>query len=187
MNKRQRLQVQYLCFFSMFCLSACAGFYDVTTKSPPPQYNSPVKVESNFDISGRFSIKSEDRHKYGNFTWLKTNNYEELNFNTPLGQTVAKVVICNGVITLFTSSASYTGDDLEQVMQNNLGFVLPLAYLHYWVQGIALPDVKDTKPLAYGFRQLGWNVEYLNWYDRNHPRIIQLTRGTLTVKLVIDL
>lgn len=168
-------------------LSGCASLFGATPKnSEVPLYTRPVKVDNDFDISGRFSIKSDNTNKYGNFSWLKLSNTEDLEFNTPLGQTVAKITITNGVATLVADNRTYTSSDLDSMMQEKLGFVLPLSYLHYWVQGVALPDIADTKALPSGFSQLGWNVEYLKWKDVNHPQIIQLTHENLVIKLLID-
>lgn len=171
---------------SSVMLSACASFFNTPEPNIPPVYTRPIKINNDFDISGRFSIKSATNHRYGNFTWLKMNNVEELNFNTPLGQTVAKITINNGITTLRAEDRTYTGSDLDSMMYDKLGFTLPLAYLHYWVQGVALPNTPDTKPLSDGFTQLGWNVEYLKWQDANHPQIIQLTREDLVIKLLLD-
>lgn len=169
----------------VICLNACASFYTEETTNAPP-YLRPVKVDNDFDISGRFSIKNATHNKYGNFNWIKIDKNEELSFNTPLGQTVAKIVLNNGIATLTTEDRTYTSTDLDSMMQQKLGFILPLAYLHYWVQGVALPDVPDTSPLFDGFKQLGWNIEYLKWHDANHPQIIQLTKEQLVIKLLID-
>lgn len=175
--------------FTMFAmLTSCASFYNTTTiaSDKTPTYMRPVKVDNDFDISGRFSIKSDTSHRYGNFDWVRINSTEELSFNSPLGQTVAKITIINGVATLVTDERTYTSSDLESMMQEKLGFILPLAYLHYWIQGVALPNAPDTKPLPDGFTQLGWNIEYLKWLDANHPQVIQLTHERLIIKLSID-
>ena len=166
-------------------ISSCASFYIFNVKSTPA-YKRPVKIDNDFDISGRFSIKSLEANRYGNFGWIKNNDTEELSFNTPLGQTVAKVMIDNQKTILQTNDNVYTGDDLDQMMQDKLGFVIPLKYLHYWIQGVALPNTTITQELPSGFSQLGWNVQYLQWQDQNHPRIIQLDNGELVIKLLID-
>lgn len=170
----------------IFSLGACASFYDVKPVTPPVVYNKPTAIDTNFDITGRFFIKQPDKNSYGNFAWHKFNESEELNFNTPLGQTVAQITIESGVATLTTNNEKYSGDNLDQMMQEKMGFVLPMNYLHYWIQGVSLPNVPVTAELADGFVQLGWNVEYLQWLDKNHPQIVQCTKGDLVIKLFIE-
>ena len=180
--------ISKLLLFAVLMLSvgSCASFYDVKPVTPPVVYNKPTLIDQNFDITGRFFIKQPEKNSYGNFAWHKLNESEELNFNTPLGQTVAQIIIESGVATLTAKEETYTGDNLDQMMQEKMGFVLPMNYLHYWIQGVSLPNAPVTAELANGFVQLGWNVEYLQWLDKNHPQIVQCTKGDLVIKLFIE-
>lgn len=168
----------------LLCCS-CANFYDPTVTNPA-YYVEPLQKVDNFDISGRFAIKTSYKNNYGNFTWVKSAESEVLDLQTPLGSTVAQIIVVNGINTLVTKDNTYVGDKLNQVLLNKLGVVLPLQSLHYWITGIAIPDMPIEKKLAYGFRQLGWNVEYLAWQDTNHPRILQCTKDDLIIKLLIQ-
>lgn len=167
-------------------LTSCALFYN-SPDIVPPTYVKPIAIESGFNISGRFIIKTASKNNSGNFTWDKDAESEDLAFRTPLGQTVAKIMINeSGVATLFTQDDSYTGDDLTDEMQDEFGFVLPLDSLHYWVQGVSIPNVVVTKTLNDGFVQSGWNVEYLEWTDPTHPHILRCTNGEFEIKLLVD-
>ncbi len=166
-------------------LTSCALFYDSTTNTQI-KYSRPTIIDKDFDISGRFSIKSPQKNQYGNFTWRKMESFEELDFNTPLGQTVAKITLESGIATLTDEDDSYTGEDLDDMMEERLGFTLPLAYLHYWIQGLELPNLPVTKTLDNGFVQMGWTISYLDWQDKSHPKIIQIIKGDLSVKLLIE-
>lgn len=182
MNIKRAIKLAPLLLF----LSACASLYDATPDKPAVAYSKPKVIDPNFDISGRFIIKQPDKNNYGNFTWNRTGESEELDFNTPIGQTVAKIIIESGIATLTNKDNSYTGQDLNDMMQKQLGFVLPMNYLHYWIQGVSLPDVPVTQQLDDGFVQLGWKVEYLQWQDANHPQIIQCTKDDLIIKLLVE-
>ena len=72
------------------------------------------------------------------------------------------------------------------MMQRELGFVLPMAYLHYWIQGVQLPGLPIDEELTDGFVQLGWDVEYLQWLDPTHPEIVECTKDDLVIKLLIQ-
>jgi len=167
-------------------LSSCALFYN-SPEAKPPTYVKPIAIESGFDISGRFIIKTASKNNSGNFTWTKDTESEDLEFRTPLGQTVAKILINeSGIATLYTRDDSYTGDDLTDEMQDEFGFTLPLDSLHYWVQGIAIPTESTTQTLKDGFVQSGWNIEYLEWQDPTHPHILRCTNGDYEIKLLVD-
>ena len=178
--------IQYvLACISLLALSSCVSFYDVIIEKPA-EYKQPIIVESEFSISGRFFIKTAKKSDYGNFTWDKYENSESLAFRTPIGQTVAQITIESGVATLATKDKVYSGEDLDAIMQRHLGFTLPMNQLHYWIKGVPLPGVPVTHKLTSGFVQLGWKVEYLQWQDPNHPRVIQCSKEDLVIKLLID-
>ncbi|MCE2706497.1 MAG: outer membrane lipoprotein LolB [Proteobacteria bacterium] len=177
---------KYLILLIFLCLSSCASWYNINTTKPTTTYVEPKVIESSFDISGRFFIKKLDNNQYGNFSWVKSNSNEELDFTTPLGQIVAKVIIDNENATLYTQDKTYYGRDIDVIMNNNLGFSLPLNYLHYWIQGVVLPNISIDKKELNGFCQLGWKVQYLEWYDANHPKIIKISRQGLQIKLLIN-
>ncbi len=167
-------------------ISGCASFYDVSNDKAPVTYTKPQVIDTDFDISGRFFIRQPNKNSYGNFTWHKLGESEELNFNTPLGQTVAQIKIESAIATLTTKDNTYSGDSLDEMMEEQLGFILPMTYLHFWIQGVSLPNAPITKQLDTGFEQLGWSVEYLQWQDKNHPQIIQCSKNDISIKLFIE-
>lgn len=172
----------------LFCglLQSCASMYNIKTTAASRKYAAPTHIANDFDISGRFFIKSPTKKEYGNFTWFKTPTLEELAFTTPLGETVARFKLQNGVAIFTTDKNSYTGHDIDQLMQQNLGYVLPLEKMHYWIQGVAVPAIPVDHILEKGFSQFNWNIEYLEWADNNHPKIIQISNNTLDIKLLIN-
>ncbi len=165
--------------------SSCAMFYNPTVNKPAP-YIKPTTIDQNFDVSGRFSIKTSKKNDYGNFTWARQGNSESMELRSPIGSVAAKITINNKAVTLETKDKTYTGDDLDKVLEDNLGFTLPMQSLHYWIQGIALPDTLIESKLDDGFIQLGWKVEYLEWADPNHPKILQCSKGDLIIKLLLE-
>lgn len=168
-------------------LSSCAFFYNSPEIITPPAYVKPVAIESGFNISGRFIIKTANKNNSGNFTWDKDMESETLEFRTPLGQTVARIIVNeSGVATLYTQTESYTGDDLTDELEDDFGFVLPINSLHYWVQGVAIPTESTPQTLKDGFVQSGWSVEYLDWQTPTHPHILRCVNGNYEIKLLID-
>ncbi len=180
-----------ICLF--YGLVGCASMYDPIDVAHT-KYTTPVNIDNNFDISGRFFVKNIINNKptsqYGNFNWSYENNtnnktIETITFNTPIGQTVAKIIITNNNPVLYINKTSYKGDDLNLLMTQNLGFNIPITQLHYWLQGVPIPNIQIDKHTTYGFYQLNWNVEYLDWHDVAHPKIIKITNQDITIKLVL--
>lgn len=169
----------------MVGLVGCASFYDKNV-AQPATYHAPQNIDQDYNIDGRFSIVAQEKNYYGNFTWNHENNFDKLALNSPLGNSVAVITVDNGNATLQTSDGTYTGSNLDELLKQRMGFTLPLAYLHYWVQGVPLPDYHVENKLTSGFQQLGWNIEYLEWADDNHPSLVQVSNTGLKIKLLIS-
>lgn len=169
----------------MVFMSSCAMLYDPTVVKPA-SYIKPTSVSKNFDISGRFNIKTNEKNSYGNFIWTRQDDRENLELRSPIGTAVAKITIESSVVKLRTKDNAYIGRDVDRMLEANLGFTLPIHLLHYWVQGVALPNIPVDRKLYDGFVQLGWKIEYLSWAEPNHPKILLFSRGGVSIKLLIE-
>lgn len=176
---------KYLLCLIVVSLTGCASLYD-TTVEHPDNYHAPVQIDSSYNIDGRFSIVNRQKDYYGNFNWQHESGFDRLSLMSPLGNSVARITVESNIASLETSDGVYRGDDLDSMLTKQLGFSLPINYLHYWVQGVPLPDYPITNSLTSGFSQLNWNVEYLRWQDVNHPQIVQVSNGELRIKLLIN-
>lgn len=168
-------------------LAGCASWYDAQVNTPS-SYHVPQKLDESYNISGRFLIvTAESKDYYGNFNWQRESGNDALAFMSPLGNTVAQINIESGVATLINSNGThYSGRNLDNLMQEQLGFALPLNYLHYWIQGVPLPQYPVQDKLTSGFSQLNWQVEYLSYQDENHPHILALHNSQMRIKMVIN-
>lgn len=175
----------YCLLISVISLVGCASFYDENVQNPDA-YHAPQKLDESYNISGRFSIITSKKDYYGNFNWLHESSSDQLYLMSPLGNAVAKISVESNISTLETSNGKYSGDDLDSLLEQQLGFTLPINYLHYWVQGVPLPQYAISHQLKSGFSQLQWNIEYLRWVDINHPQIVQVSNPDLRIKLLID-
>lgn len=170
---------------SLLLLSGCASWYDVNV-AQPASYHQPLNLDESYNISGRFSIVTPQKDYYGNFNWQHESQNDVLDFMSPLGNTVAQIRVESNIASLNNGNQEYSGQNLDSMMQEQLGFTLPIAYLHYWIQGVPLPQYPVQDKLASGFSQLAWQVEYLQWQDQNHPQIVQVSKPDLRIKLVIN-
>ncbi|MEN9946915.1 MAG: outer rane lipoprotein LolB [Pseudomonadota bacterium] len=174
-----------LTIITLFNLSSCASWYDQQVDQPA-KYHQPQIIESSFAVNGRFIIRTAEKNSYGNFSWQHQVNSDLIDLISPLGNSVARISVESGFGKLILENGkTYSGTDLSQIMNEQLGFSLPLNYLHYWLQGIALPNL-PTSYTHSGFNQLGWQIEYLSWQDSNHPYIVQLIHNGLRIKLLVQ-
>ena len=116
----------------------------------------------------------------------------ELPGSGPLGQTVAKIDGRGSQLRLwFEGREPVSTSDPEALMEQQLGWSIPLRALRYWVRGEASAsggkaDVQGNPTQPSVLEQDGWRVEYLAYHQSggtalpaklkmHHPNSIQAT------------
>ncbi len=151
----------------------------------------------------RFAIQYNDqngqqRNAYGNFSWQETGDTVTLQLRNPLGQTLAIVTSSPASATLeLPNRQPLTADNVSTLMQNALGFALPVEGLRYWLQPSPAPTSrakteKDPEQPS-RFKEItqdGWTIDYLAYAEAPATGVkrVNLTRSEppLDIKLVLD-
>lgn len=147
-----------------------------------------------FDLNGRFAVHHQDKHYSGGLRWQHESARDELLLQGPLGLTAARIVSDAQAATLEQDGKRYVDGDVESLMQQVLGWGLPLTVLHHWVMGAAdnsLPaDIeRDAMGRIAVLRQAGWEARYVRYADDSAgslPSRITLKHEDLEVQLLLD-
>jgi outer membrane lipoprotein LolB len=147
-----------------------------------------------FNLNGRLSVRHLDQRYTGGLRWQHQMQRDELLLQGPLGITAARIVSDAHSATLEQSGKRYQADDVEILMQQVLGWGLPLPVLHHWLLGSAdaaspAEIERDEQGRIAVLRQAGWEVRYLRYADDRSdslPARIALSRENLQVQLLID-
>jgi len=144
---------------------------------------------------GRFAVHYSTatpplRHAYGHFSWQENRlpNGPEitLQLSTPLGQTLALIVISPAQATLTLSNQPpLSSPDIEHLMERALGFSLPVQALHDALTSLLSASAQQpvNKRL---FNQHGWVARYTR--TSGHAARISLMRRMpfTNVILIVD-
>lgn len=160
----------------------------------PAPVQRPAQSESApFALNGRVAIKHGGTHHSAGLRWVHQQASDELLLLGPLGQTGARVYRDVQGATLDDGSKHYQAADVESLMQDVLGWHLPLGGLHQWVLGRAAEGEaqieRDEQGRISVLRQVGWEVRYLRYADDRAdslPTRLQLRSEELQVQLLID-
>lgn len=167
--------------------------------SAPAPASRPAHPESaSFGLNGRISVIYEGvRHSAG-LRWTHTAQSDDILLLAPLGQTAARVHRDEQNATLHDGGKSYQANNAETLMQQALGWYLPLSGLQHWVLGLAETGSpaqieRDDKGRIAVLRQDGWEIRYQRYAaTRNMPETnslpmrLQLSREGLQMTLLID-
>ncbi len=164
----------------------------------PASISRPDQSESRpFALNGRVAITHNGTHHSAGLRWVHQSASDELLLQGPLGQTGARVYRDAQGATLGDGSKLYQAENVETLMQEVLGWHLPLNGLHQWVLGLAAHDdvqsdaqiERDALGRISLLRQSGWEVRYQRYADDRAdslPTRLQLSRDNLQVRLIID-
>lgn len=162
-----------------------------------------VTAQTSRSYQGRFAIQYNDqngqqRNAYGNFAWQETGDTVTLQLRNPLGQTLAIITSSPALATLeLPNRQPLTADNVSTLMQNALGFALPVDGLRYWLQPSPAPTsrAKTEKDPEQPSRlkqitQDGWTIDYVAYADAPATGVkrVNLSRSEppLDIKLVLD-
>jgi outer membrane lipoprotein LolB len=181
-------------------LAACA-----TPPRPTPSTSNAttaLSTQTARAYHGRFAVSYTDqngqpRNAYGNFQWQENGDTVRLQLLNPLGQTLAIIDSAPGLATLeLPNKPPQSAPTVSELMQNTLGFALPVEGLRYWLQPSAAPTslAKTTTDEAGRLTELkqdGWTIDYVAYADAPSAagvKRVNLTREAppLAVKLVLD-
>jgi outer membrane lipoprotein LolB len=187
-------------------LAAVVGLPGCTTAPQAPSASAgatAVTAQTGHAYHGRFAVQypdqtGETRNAYGNFDWRETGETVTLQLRSPLGQTLAVVTSSPASATLeLPDKPPLTASDVSTLMQNALGFALPVEGLRYWLQPSAAPtsqaQTEQDPQNATRLRQIdqdGWTIDYLAYADAPATGVkrVNLSRQEppLEIKLVLD-
>jgi outer membrane lipoprotein LolB len=185
-------------------LVALAGCASVKPQGPSTSNAATaVTAQTTRAYHGRFAVQYVDpyghqQNAYGNFDWRETGDTVTVQLRNPLGQTMAIVTSSPSSATLeLPNRQPLTADNVSTLMQNALGFALPVEGLRYWLQpsvaptsrARTVPDPEDpARPKE--IEQDGWTIDYLAYADAPATAVkrVNLNRDEppLGIKLVLD-
>ena len=131
----------------------------------PVAVQRPAQTDAPFAFNGRLAFKQGEQHESVGVRWVHHAVDDEILLLAPLGQTVARIHRDDGEATLEASGKRYAAQDMETLMQEVLGWHLPLAGLRYWVNALPAPNVgfeveRDANGQMSMLRQQGWEISY---------------------------
>ncbi|MEE4996251.1 lipoprotein insertase outer membrane protein LolB [Pseudomonas alliivorans] len=193
--------LRHVVVFSLIALLAgCAGLTSresVQGKGDSAQWREHKQQLSSLDgwqINGKVGIRAPKDSGSGTLFWLQRQDYYDIRLSGPLGRGAARLTGRPGAVALEVANhGRYEAKTPEELLQDQLGWRLPVSHLVWWVRGLPAPDSKSQVTLDGDSRlasldQDGWQVEYLSYVEQNGywlPERVKLHGQDLDVTLVI--
>ena len=170
----------------------------VSSPSAPPPAPVARRAIDAFSLTGRLSGGDGEQSASGKLEWLRVPGFDRWTVLSPLGQIVARLEAGpEGAELIFSNgerrSAPQASDLLPELFPGLSKLGLPPSRLAGWVQAAPAPgaEVRTLDAMGRPARIIdeGWIVDYLDYRDAAPealPRLIDISRGQLRLRLLID-
>lgn len=147
-------------------------------------------------LTGRVAVRIDQEAWSANVRWGQRQDAYLLDVYGPLGQGRLRLNgDSEGVTATSREGEQVSARSPEALLFQELGWMLPVSGLRYWVRGIPAPEVPESS-LALDelgrlarLEQAGWSIEFSAYGEGDGidlPRRIRLDNGEIFVRLVID-
>jgi len=184
---------------SALLLTACA------TTSGPVSQDTVAAYRDAVELNGRLSVNytkdGQPETLSGKFSWSQVPGVVDVTLASPLGQTIAKIVVTPESATLIQSDRQpRVARDIDTLTAQALGWSLPVSGLRDWLQGYATAADGQrfaASPAANSVTTPdGWRLTFVTWQDgkaaRPAPKRIDAERsatataGALSLRIIVD-
>ena len=181
-------------------LSGCAGLTSHETLSGqgnPAQWKQHKEQLSSIDgwqIDGKVGVRAPKDSGSGTLFWLQRQDYFDIRLAGPMGRGAARLTGRPGAVSLDAANqGQFQAESAEALLQQQLGWSLPVAHLFWWIRGLPAEDSKsrltlDSESRLAKLEQDDWQVEYLSYVQQNGywlPERMKLHGANLDITLVI--
>lgn len=145
-------------------------------------------------LAGKAGLRSPEENTSANLDWNQYPHYFRLLVSGPFGGGRTVLEGREGRFSLTNSEGRFEAESPEALMEEQLGWSLPVSAMPFWVRG--LPDEERSYQLEtdeLGFpshlTQDGWTIDYRDWErvdDLWLPRRLVMEYDEVRITLVIN-
>lgn len=148
----------------------------------------------NWVAKGSFSVTYKNKTDMASFIWQEEYTGGIIEISGPMGLGNAKIIIQSDKAVLQKSSGEvFEADNLSDLVNQHLGYDLPIANLHYWLRGLPLPhrtakSKYDDLNCIHIMQQDKWQVvydEYGKFSNMYLPTRMYISNSQLNAKIVV--
>ena len=178
-----------LVFAFVLLLQACAHV--------PQQAAAPINrqdVERSFVLNGRIAVNHHGQRSTVNLRWVHTPGSNDILLLALLGITVAHIEHTEKGVLLEANGKQYRSHDVETLMDEVIGWHLPLDEMYTWALAHPYPGSpfkveSNTDQQIVWLQQDGWEIRYPRYQSTaadSLPSKLLFRHNDLDLQLVVD-
>lgn len=189
----------YWLLFLFFTLGACTG---VAVKDQDPGNQTAyedrarqLETASEWGLVGKISLDDADQGGSGRLQWDVKSGHSVLDFHGAMGRGAWHLDIgSDGALLKMADGTEQSAANVNELVQDNMGWPIPVEALQWWVRGLAAPGEIENKQLGSdgllkSLHQFGWRVDFRRYgsvEDMRLPLRLNATMDNYRVKLAIS-
>lgn len=191
--------VKRILLLSFILLTGCASLSQKETTLPEQtaktNHGDTASTIKTWDLKGKIAIRSPKDAFTASWQWHQNNAGYTIGLYGPIGSNAIQLTGSPGTVLLETSDGKkFKSTSPETLLEQQLGWRLPVSSLYYWIRGLPVPNVASQKERDSSGRlsilaQQGWRIEYSRYSSVKGvdlPARIALNNDTLNVKIIIN-
>lgn len=198
-NYSSLLFIVLLLIASLF-ISSCAIKPELSNENSSFIYKPKGKkiptIPASWNLSGKIAIINDDSNWYASYFWSKKPAQMKLLFTGPVGETHLALEQLgsqeNQINRLTMGNDVYTDDSLTHLINQKMGFDIPVLSLQHWLFGQINPDqsfiikAQNSSGQLLTIHQDNWLINYsYKSLDSEFPKRVVAENGEYKIKVFI--
>ena len=187
------LRFASLLLVALFVGCASQSPREAKTATDWDTHSAALAVMKYWSFSGRVAVKTERSADTARLQWRQRADDLEMTLSGPAGFRQATLIRADSHLTLLRNGEPQAIDPLDDPLQREFGWSLPLDYLPWWLKGLPAPQLPaGRREFSDGrltlLEQAGWTVEYpdYQWVQGwQLPRTIRFRRDEVQGKILL--
>lgn len=159
-----------------------------------PARQAQLNTVTSWTAQGSVAARTDKKGWNAYYHWQQQGNIYDLSLFGPLGVNRVQLDGRPGLATLTNAAQQkFTAPSAEILLQQRLGWALPVSNLYYWLRGLPAPHTRfrrsfDMNNHLVNLYQNGWRIIYLRYVAINGidvPDRLLLTSGPWQVRLAV--
>ncbi|AVI62845.1 lipoprotein insertase outer membrane protein LolB [Halomonas sp. GFAJ-1] len=153
-----------------------------------------VEAFDTWTMAGKAGLRTPDESTSANLDWNQHPHYFRMLISGPFGGGRSVLEGREGRFSLTTSDGRFEAETPEALMEEQLGWSLPVSAMPDWVRGLPGDHASyqmETDELGYPnfLQQDGWEIDYRDWEQVEGmwlPRRLVMNYGDVRITLVVN-
>lgn len=179
-----------LTLLALAILTACAS-----NPTTDVSHRAPTQADLlNWSLTGKIGITTASDRINANLDWQQTLDQYRVQLSGPLGQGRVTIDGDPSQITITNKGETLTGSSAQSLLQQQLGWSVPVEHFSYWAKGVISPlvgvtsmEYDDAGALSQ-IIQAGWTIDFSRYEIIDGWRLpskLNAKTGQLSLVLVI--